>query len=64
MSSINYLIISRSRLKFRSFDGTEYLLSTEANRNHLEELIDDYGHGNVRTSTIQEFQNKYKGLAE
>jgi hypothetical protein len=51
-------------IKIRSFDETDYLLSDEANRNHLKESMAEYSRGDVKTFTIQEFLNKYQGLTD
>ena len=40
-------------------DETEYLLSTEANKKHLEKSIADIADGKVITFTLEELQEKY-----
>ena len=40
-------------------DETEYLLSSEANRNHLQKSIADIENGEGITFTLNELQEKY-----
>ncbi|HEY8688645.1 MAG TPA: hypothetical protein VIM07_05370 [Chitinophagaceae bacterium] len=40
-------------------DETEYLLSTEANKKHLQKAMDDIDSGNGITLTLNELQEKY-----
>jgi hypothetical protein len=41
------------------FDGTEYLLSTEANRKHLQRSMNDIAEGKGISFTLNELQEKY-----
>lgn len=40
-------------------DETEYLLSTEANKKHLEKSIEEIAEGKGISFTVQELQEKY-----
>ena len=40
-------------------DETAYLLSTEANKKHLQKAMDDIDSGNGITLTLNELQEKY-----
>ena len=42
-----------------AIDETEYLLSTKANKEHLEKSMRELEEGKGITMTIEEFQNKY-----
>ena len=42
-----------------ALDETEYLLSSKANREHLERSIKQAEEGDVVVFTVEEFQNKY-----
>ena len=43
-----------------AMDETEYLLSSEANRDQLENSIREHEQGHTVTMTVQELQEKYK----
>jgi hypothetical protein len=47
-------------ISIRNLGETEYLLSNEANRNHLAESIAEYGQKEVTTFTLEEFYKKYE----
>jgi len=42
-----------------AMDETEYLLSTKANKEHLEKSVRELEEGKGITMTIEELQNKY-----
>jgi len=49
-------------ISIKNLGETEYLLSTEANRNHLAESITEYEQKKVKTFSLEEFYRKYEGL--
>ena len=49
-------------ISIKNLGETEYLLSTEANRNHLAESITEYKQKKVTTFSLEEFYREYEGL--